>query len=138
MGLRFSALITGTALAVSSLSHATPPPHAATVKPIPSKTGPIKTNSHDSGPSNPAAPISVDGLAQVTAILAYCSQVDRPDAGKYAQALANILAGHSSLEIKVDESSSFYGAGARSINLQLASLPVSSVVSACKSFLAGR
>jgi hypothetical protein len=138
MGLRFSVLITGTVLAVSSLSHATPPPYAASVKPIPSKTGPIKTNPHDSGPSKPAAPISVDGLAPITAILAYCSQVDRPDAGKYAQALASILSGHSSLEIKVDESNSFYGAGARSINLQLASLPITTVASACKNFLIGK
>jgi hypothetical protein len=132
MGLRFSALITGTVLAVSTLSHAAPSPKAATVK----STGPIKTSTHPVSNATPS-PISVDGLAQVTAILSYCSQVDRPDAGKYAAMLANILSGHASAELKVDEASPLYGAGARNINLQLASLPVSTVVSACKSFLAG-
>ena len=133
MGLRFSALITGTVLAVSTLSHAAPSPKSAAVK---NSTGPIKTSTHPVSNATPS-PISVDGLAQVTAILSYCSQVDRPNAGKYAAALANILSGHASAELKVDEASPLYGAGARNINLQLASLPVSTVVSACKNFLAG-
>jgi hypothetical protein len=40
--------------------------------------------------------------------------------------------------MKIDESSSSYGSAARSINLQLAALPVSTVISACKNFLAGK
>jgi hypothetical protein len=76
-------------------------------------------------------------MAQVTAILNYCSQVDRPNADKYERALGNILSGHASFEMKVDESSPRYGSAARSINLQLAALPVSTVVSACNNFLAG-
>jgi hypothetical protein len=135
MRLGFSILITGTVLSVSSLAHATQHPTPA---PIQSTTGPIKSSGHATSPSNPAAPITVDGLAQVTAILNYCKQVDRPDSGQYERALANILSGHASSEMKVDESSSRYGAGARAINLQLAALPVSTVVSACKNFLAGK
>ena len=135
MRLGFSALITGTVLAVSSLSHAAPSPKSATVKS--NSTGPTKTSTHPVSNATPAA-ITVDALAQVTAILAYCSQVDRPDAGKYAAALASILSGHGAAEIKVVEASPLYGAGARNINLQLASLPVSTVVSACKNFLAGK
>ena len=142
MRLWFSALITGTVLAVSSLAHAAPQPKSATVKPTPapiqSTTGPIKSSGHSTTPSHPAAPITVDGLAQVTAILNYCSQVDRPDAGSYARALANILSGHASSEMKVDQSSAGFGSGVRSMNLQLASLPVGTVVSACKNFLAGK
>jgi hypothetical protein len=142
MRLGFSALITGTVLTVSSLANATPLPNSATVKPTPapiqSTTGPIKTSGHSTAPSSPAAPITVDGLAQVTGIINYCSQVDRPNSGSYARALANILSGHASSEMKIDESSAGYGAGVRSINLQLASLPVGNVVSACKNFLAGK
>jgi hypothetical protein len=142
MRLWFSGLLTGTVLAVSSLAHATPPAKSEAMKPTPapiqSTTGPIKSSGHSTSPSNPAAPITVDALAQVTAILNYCKQVDRPDSGQYERALANILTGHASSEMKVDESSSKYGAGAREINLQLAALPVSTVVSACKNFLAGK
>jgi hypothetical protein len=142
MRFGFSALITGTVLAASSLAHATPAPKSATVNPTPapiqSTTGPIKTSGHSTAPSNPAAPITVDGLAQVTGILNYCSQVDRPNAGNYARGLANVLSGHASSEMKVDQSSAGYGAGVRLINLQLANLPVSTVVSECKNFLAGR
>ena len=142
MRLGFSILITGTVLSVSSLAFATPPPKSEAVKPSPSPiqstTGPIKSSGHATSPSNSAAPITVDGLAQVTAILNYCKQVDRPDSAKYERALANILSGHASSEMKVDESSSRYGSAARSINLQLAAIPVSTVVSACKNFLAGK
>ena len=142
MRLGFSALITGTVLAVSTLAHATPQPKSASVKPTPapiqSTTGPIKTSGHPTVSSNPAAPITVDGLAQVTAILNYCAQVDRPNAGSYARAMANILSGHASSEMKVDQSSASYGSGVRSMNLQLTSLPVGTVVSACKNFLAGK
>ncbi len=141
MRLGFSLLITGTVLSVSSLTHATPPPKSAAIKstpsPIQSTTGPIKSSGHGTTPSNPAAPITVDGLAQVTSILNYCKQVDRPNSGQYERALANILSGHASSEMKVSESSPSYGAGARAINLQLAAIPVSTVVSACKNFLAG-
>jgi hypothetical protein len=141
MRLGLSLLITGTVLSVSSLAHANPLPKSASLKPTPapiqSTTGPIKTSGHSTAPSNPAAPITVDGLAQVTGILNYCSQVDRPNAGSYARALASILSGHASSEMKVDQSSASYGAGVRSINLQLASLPVSTVGSACRNFLAG-
>jgi hypothetical protein len=142
MRLGFSALITGTVLAVSLLAHATPPPKPASVNPAPSPiqstTGPIKTSGHSTTPSNPAAPIGVDGLSQVTGILNYCSQVDRPNVGNYARALANILSGHASSEMKVFQSSAGFGAGVRSINLQLASLPVGTVVSECKNYLAGK
>jgi hypothetical protein len=129
-------------LAVSSLAHATPAPKSVAVKPTPapiqSTTGPIKTSGHSTTPSNPAAPITVDGLAQVTGILNYCAQVDRPNAGNYARALANILSGHASSEMKIDQSGAGYGAGVRLINLQLANLPVSTVVSECRNFLAGK
>lgn len=142
MRLGFSALIAGTVFAVSTLALATPLPKPASVIPTPapiqSTTGPIKTSGHSTAPSSPAAPITVDGLAQVSGILNYCSQVDRPNSGSYARALANILSGHASSEMKIDQSSSGYGAGVRSINLQLASLPVGTVVSACKNFLAGK
>jgi hypothetical protein len=134
MRLGISLLITGTVLAVSSPAHATQHPTPA---PVQSTTGPIKTSGHSTAPSGPAAPITVDGLAQVTGILNYCSQVDRHNAGSYARALSNILSGHASSEMKVDQSSAIYGTGVRSINLQLASLPVSTVVSGCKNFLAG-
>jgi hypothetical protein len=141
MRLRFSALATETVLTVSLLAHATPPPKSAAIKPTPSPIqstiGPIKTSGHSTTPSNPVAPITVDGMAQVMAILSYCSQVDRPEADKYERALASILSGHAPSEMKVDESSPRYGSAARSINVQLASLPVSTVVSACKNFLAG-
>ena len=142
MRLGFSLLITGTVLAVSSLAHATPPAKSAAIKASPSPgqstTIPAKISGLSTSPSQPVAPITVDALAQVTAILNYCKQVDRPDSGQYERALANILSGHASSEMKVDESSSSYGAGARAINIQLASLPVSTVVSACKNFLAGK
>jgi len=141
MRLWFSALATETVLAVSLLAHASPPPKSAAIKPTPSPiqstTWPVQTSTHPVTTSNPAAPITVDAMAQVTAILNYCSQVDRPDADKYERALANILSGHASSEMKVDESSPRYGPAARSINLQLASLQVTTVVSACKTFLAG-
>ena len=142
MCLGFSALITGTVLAVSSLAHAAAQPTLAAVHPTPaaiqSTTDPIRASGHSTSPSNPAAPITVDGLAQVTSILNYCSQVDRPNSGSYARALANILSGHASSEMKVDQSGAGYGSGVRSMNLQLASLPESSVMSACKNFLAGK
>ena len=104
---------------------------------IQSTTWPVQTSTHPVTTSNPVALITVDAMAQVTAILNYCSQVDRPDADKYERALANILSGHASSEMKVDESSPRYGSAARSINLQFASLQVTTVVSACKTFLAG-
>ncbi len=142
MRLGISLLIRGTVLSVSSLTHATPPAKSASIKPTPaplrSTTGPIKTSGHSTTPSNSAAPITVDALAQVTGILNYCAQVDRPDAGSYARALANILSGHASSEMKIDQSAPTYGSAVRLINLQLANLPVSTVVSECKNFLAGK
>ena len=142
MRFGFSLLIMGTVLAVSTLAPAATQPKSANVKPTPAPiqttTGPIKTSGHSTVPSNAAAPITVDGLAQVTGILNYCSQVDRSNAGSYARALANILSGHASSEMKIDQSSAGYGAGVRSINLQLASLPVSTVVSECRNFIAGK
>jgi hypothetical protein len=64
--------------------------------------------------SNAAAPITVDGLAQVTAILNYCSHVDRPDADRYERAL--IISSGQRHQMKGDESS-LAGSAARSAML---------------------
>ncbi len=120
MRLGFSALITGTVLSVSLLAHATSAPKTATVNSTPS-------------PHSDQASNTGDGVARVTAILGYCSKVDRRNAGDYRRALAHILSGNASS--KADESSS---AGIRSIDQELRILPVGTVTTACRNFLAGK
>jgi hypothetical protein len=148
MRLRFSeALIMGAALAVSSLAHATALPKATTTS-VPAKTVPAKTSgsavsSSVKSSSTPAtlttinSPITIDALAKVEAILAYCGTVDKTNASQYSQALSNITAGHSLAEIRNDQSSSRYVSTLGSMNAQLAALPAGTVVTSCKNFLAG-
>lgn len=117
MSLRFSAaLITGTAMAVSMLAHAATP-----------ATSTAKTAS---------TPITIEGLARVEGILSYCATVDPSNSAKYKQALNNILSGHSGSEIKTDQSSSRYTYALGVADQDVAKLPVSTVVSSCKGFLA--
>jgi hypothetical protein len=142
MRLRFSiVLMAGTVLAVSLLGQATPPPKSGAIKPAPSSiqstTGPAQMNTLPVTTPNPAAPITVDAVAQVTAILNYCSQVDRPNARKYALWLSNVLSGHSTEEMKGDEGSSTYRSVTGVVQKQLAALPVSPVVGGCKNLVAG-
>ena len=128
MRLRFSvAVIMGTVLTVSSLSHATPPTQNASVK---------STSSPTSSPTS-KTPITIEGLARVQGILTYCSVVDSKSAAKYQQALSNILSGHSGAEIKEDQSSSRFVYALGVVDTQIAKLPVATVVSSCKNFIAG-
>jgi len=124
MRLRFSvAVITGTVLAVSSLSHATPPTQSTSVK----------------STSSPASktPITIEGLARVQGILNYCAVVDSKSAAKYQQALSNVISGHSTSEIKEDQSSSRFVYALGVVDTEIAKLPVATVVSSCKNFIAG-
>jgi hypothetical protein len=128
MRLRFSiAVITGTVLAVSSLSHATPPTQNTSVK---------STSSPASSPAS-KTPITVEGLARVQGVLTYCAVVDSKSAVKYQQALTNIISGHSSAEIKEDQSSSRFVYALGVVDTEIAKLPVATVVSSCKNFIAG-
>lgn len=124
MRLRFSiAVITGTVLAVSSLSHATPPTQNTSVK----------------STSSPASktPITIEGLARVQGILTYCAVVDSKSASKYQQALSNVTSGHSTAEIKEDQSSSRFAYALGVVDTEIAKLPVAAVVTSCKNFIAG-
>jgi hypothetical protein len=143
MRLRFSvALIMGAALAVSSLAHATALPKATTTS-VPAKTSGSAVSSSVKPSGTPVtltpiiSPITIDGLAKVEAILAYCGTVDQTNAAKYGQALSNITAGHSLAEIRNDQSSTRYVSTLGSMNAQLAALPAGTVVTSCKNFLAG-
>ncbi len=119
MSLRFSAaLITGTALAVSMLAHPATP-----------ATNITKT---------PSTPITIEGLARVEGILSYCATVDPSNSSKYKQALSNIISGQSGSEIKGDQSSSRYTYALGVADQSVAKLPVSTVVSSCRGFLAGK
>ena len=124
MSLRFSvAVIMGTVLAVSSLSHATPPIQNTSTK-------------STSSPAN-KTPITIEGLARVQGILDYCEVVDSKSASKYRQALSNITSGHSTAEIKDDESNSRFVYAVGVVDTEIAKLPVATVVSSCKNFIAG-
>jgi hypothetical protein len=124
MSLRFSvAVIMGTVLAVSSLSHATPPIQNTSTK-------------STSSPAN-KTPITIEGLARVQGILNYCEVVDSKSASKYQQALSNITSGHSTAEIKDDESNSRFVYAVGVVDTEIAKLPVATVVSSCKNFIAG-
>jgi len=124
MSLRFSiAVIMGTVLAVSSLSHATPPIQNTSTK-------------STSSPAN-QTPITIEGLARVQGVLTYCAVVDSKSAVKYQQALSNIISGHSSAEIKEDQSSSRFIYALGVVDTEIAKLPVATVVSSCKNFIAG-
>ena len=143
MRLRFSAaLIMGAALAVSSLAHATALPKATTTS-VPAKTSGSAVSSSVKSSSTPVtlttinSPITIDALAKVEAILAYCGTVDQTNAAKYSQALSNITAGHSLAEIRNDQSNPRYVSTLGSMNAQLAALPAGTVVTSCKNFLAG-
>ena len=145
MSLRFSAaLFMGAAFAVSALAHATTPGKATTA-PLTAKTttsassATIKSSNTPGSFSSLNSPISIDGLAKVEGIFSYCATVDPADAAQYALAISNIVKGHSASEIKDDHGSPRYvSALASSRNAQLAAIPVSTVVSSCKNFLAGK
>jgi hypothetical protein len=144
MSLRFSAaLFMGSALAVSALAHATTPGKATTA-PVPVKTtvsasnAMVKSSKTPGSLSTISSPISIDGLAKVEGILSYCATVDPADAAQYHQAMSNIVSGHSVTEIKNDQGSSRYVSAIGALNAELAALPVSTVVSSCKNFLAGK
>ncbi len=143
MRLRFSAaLIMGAALAVSSLAHATALPKATTTS-APAKTSGSAVSSSVKSSGTPVtlttinSPITIDGLAKVEAILAYCGTVDQTNAAQYSKALSNITAGHSLAEIRNDQGSARYVSTLSTMNAQLAALPVGTVVTSCKNFLAG-
>jgi hypothetical protein len=109
MRLRFSlTLISGTVLAVSTFANAT---------------------------SAPNAPITIEGLARVEGTLSYCATLDAKDSALYQKALDNILSHHTSAEIKSDQSSSRYTYAMGEIDLEMAKLPVITVLSSCKSFI---
>jgi hypothetical protein len=142
MSLRFSAaLFMGAAFAVSALAHATTP-GKATTGPVAAKTTPsaatVKSSNTPGSFSTLNSPISIDGLAKVEGIFSYCATVDPADAAQYAQAISNIVKGHSASEIKDDHGSPRYVSALGALNAQLAAIPVSTVVSSCKNFLAGK
>jgi hypothetical protein len=144
MSLRFSAaLIMGAALAASSLAHATTPGKATTAS-VPTKATGSAISSSVRSSSTPSvfhsisSPITIDSLARVEGILSYCATVDPTDAAQYRQALSNIISGHPSSEIKDDQSSTRYVYALGLLDTEIAKLPVSTVVSSCKTFLAGK
>ena len=119
MCLRFStALITGAALAVSSLAHAANPGTNP-----PSKKQPAP------------APVGLSALAQVETILSYCETSDLHSASQYQEALKNILRDNSGGD---DGSNSTSGAAKAALEAQLSKIPVSTGLSACRNFLAGK
>jgi hypothetical protein len=112
MSLRFpKALITGAALAVSSQAHI--------------------ASAHTS-------PITIEAVARVEAIFTSCAAVDPGESAKYHQALSNILYGHPDSEIEADKNTSRYAFAFKFTDTEIAKLPVSTIVSSCKNFLAGK
>ena len=88
--------------------------------------------------SAPAKPITIEGLARVEGTLSYCAVIDPKSSSQYHQALNNILSGHSASEIKTDESSSRYTYAMGVIDQEMAKLPVSTVLSSCKTFIGAK
>ena len=110
MSLRFSAiLVTGAVLAVSSLAHSTP--------------------------SAGSAQSSGSGLFQVELILDYCAKVDPASATNYRKALTKITGSEGEIG---DTSNPTVAAQTADIKAQLARLPVSTGITACRNFLAGK
>jgi hypothetical protein len=112
MSLRFStALLTGAALAVSSLAHAK---------------------------SAPVAPITIESLARVEGVFSYCATIDPKSATQYHQILNTIISGHSTPEISDDQKTSRYKYAMGVADSNLAKLPVSTVLSACRNALVSK
>ena len=100
MCLRFSTLISGAVLAVSTLTHATTPAPAP-------------------------LPVQERALAQVQAIISYCELVDPVSSAKY-QALGNlVISGQSPSQISTEEKSTPYLQELSTTSARLAGVPVS-------------
>ena len=112
MRLRFSPIMfTGAALAVSTLANAT---------------------------SAPNAPITIEGLARVEGTLSYCATIDPKNSLQYHKVLDNILSHHPESEIETDQRSSRYTYAMGVLDQEIARLPVSTVVTSCKSMIGVR
>jgi len=123
VSLRFSAVLAmGTVLSVSSISHATTAPNSS------------------KSPNKPAppGPMTIESLARVEGIFNYCATIDPNSAGKYHQVLSNIISGHSESEIRDDESSPRYTYALGVVDTEIAKLPKSTALSACRNSLAGK
>jgi hypothetical protein len=123
VSLRFSAVLAmGTVLSVSSISHATTAPNSS------------------KSPNKPAppGPMTIESLARVEGIFNYCATIDPNSAGKYHQVLSNIISGHSESEIRDDESSPRYTYALGVVDTEIAKLPESTALSACRNSLAGK
>ena len=123
MSLRFSAVLAmGTVLSVSSISHATTTPNSS------------------KSPNKPAppGPMTIESLARVEGIFNYCATIDPNSAGKYHQVLSNIISGHSESEIRDDENSPRYTYALGVVDTEIAKLPKSTALSACRNSLAGK
>jgi hypothetical protein len=82
--------------------------------------------------------LTVSGLATVETILSYCINDDSANAPKYRLVIGSFTSGHSVSEIENDQKSSSYSSAVGALNAQLAKLPASTVVSACRNYLAGK
>jgi hypothetical protein len=136
MGLRFSiALITGAALAVSSLANATPLGKSpVTVNPRASagntsvKTTPLPVSIR-------ASSISIGVLAQLEGILSYCAAVDPKSSGKYRLVLKNIRSGLPESETDDLQENAAFVDNEKAANTQLAKIPLSTGISDCRTIL---
>ena len=86
--------------------------------------------------STPA--ITIEGVARVEGILNYCATVDPKSSAKYNQLKNTVLHGLSSSQLKSDQSSPRYTFALGVVDVDLAKLPVSTVVTSCKNTLAGK
>lgn len=88
--------------------------------------------------SAPSAPITIEGLARVEGTLSYCSTIDPKNSNQYQKVLNNILSHHTASEIHTDQSSSRYTYAIGVLDQEMAKLPVSTVVTSCKSLIGAK
>jgi hypothetical protein len=82
--------------------------------------------------------MTIESLARVEGIFNYCATIDPNSAGKYHQVLSNIISGHSESEIRDDENSPRYTYALGVVDTEIAKLPKSTALSACRNSLAGK
>lgn len=98
----------------------------------------IAASTFANATSAPNAPITIEGLVRVEGTLSYCATLDPSNSSQYHNALDNVLSRHTPAEIKTDQSSSRYTYAIGVLDQEMAKLPVSTVVSSCKSFIGAK
>jgi hypothetical protein len=79
--------------------------------------------------------ISIDSLAVVETIAAYCERIDPVNSSQYRKQLSTFTSGHSEVEIEGDQKGKTFANDVAAVNSQLAKVPLATGLSACRSLV---